>query len=703
MATLQKLRDRGPLIAIVIGIALLAFILGSLIKQGRTLLHAGKMHVAVINGTPIDVNYYEQKISTTEDYVKAMQNINSIDEATSMQIRSSVWDDIIKQTILEPTYKQLGIDVTTPELEDMAWGNNVHPIIRQVFVNPNTGQFDKQMVINVVKNLNKDPKLKQIWLYIEDYIVNERKYKKYEALVTKGLFANKLDVEEGNKDRKTLYDVNLVAKTVNEVQDGDVSFTDDDVKNYYENHKFLFDNHEKSADLEFVSFDVVPSKADSEATFNEALKIKDELLKSQNEQSIVNARSNNPQIVHFYSPEEIHNEGLDTLYSFQDNSIYGPYFKNGSYWIVKIIKKEERPDTVSARHILISPKNPKVGTIDRANEIADSLIQVLKNGGDFEKLVAQYSDDQGSVSKGGLYENITEGQMVPEFNDYVFTHDVNEIGKVQTTYGVHIVEVVKKSAPVKKIKLAFVQLEINPSENTYNKYRAIALQFRSKAYNIKDFEDEAQKENLKINEAPNITQGTYKLYDMNNVRELVRWAFNEDTKVGNVSEVLQFGDKYLVATLIRINPVGYYALDKVKNEVENSVRNEKKVEKLYNDYFANAKTNDLNAFAKSIKTVNTQIPHTSFDAYQIGNIGYEPKFFANLSVANLNQIVGPVKGRNSVFVFKVTKITPAPELSQDQLTKQMDIMTKTLQRRNYSIYPALKAAAKIEDYRAKFF
>ena len=408
-------------------------------------------------------------------------------------------------------------------------------------------------------------------------------------------------------------------------------------------------------------------------------------------------------MVHFYSPEEIHNEGLDTLYSFKEDTTYGPYFKNGSYWVVKIIKKEERPDTVSARHILISPQNPKVGSIDRANEIADSLIRELNNGADFEKLVAQYSDDQASIPKGGLYENITEGQMVPEFNDYIFSHNVNEIGKVETTYGVHIVEVVKRSAPVEKLKLAFVQLDINPSEDTYNKYRAMALQFRSKAYNIKDFEDEAQKENLKINEAPNITQGTYKLYDMNNVRELVRWAFNEDTKIGDVSEVLQFGDRYLVATLIRINPVGYYALDKVKNEVENSVRNEKKVEKLYNDYFANANTTDLDALAQSIKTVNAQIPHTSFDAYQIGNIGYEPKFFANLSVAKENQVVGPVKGRNSVFVFKVTKITPAPELSQDELNNQMSKLTQALQRRNYSIYPALKNAAEIEDYRAKFF
>lgn len=703
MATLQKIRNRGPLIAIIIGLALLAFILGDMIKSGRTLLNSGKMNVAVINGKAVNINTYQNQVTQTEDYLKAIQGLQSLDEQTTNQIRSSVWDDIIRTYLLYDTYNELGLQISKEETEDMVWGNNIHPLIMQTFRDPNTGQFSKQFVVNVLKNLDKDPQLKNLWLYIEDYIKKERQYTKYMALVSKALIVNKLEATEDNKDRKTLYNIDLVAKTFNQIKDNEISYTDEDLKKYYEDHKFLFVNQTPNIDLEYVSFNVIPSHKDTITIYKRALKIKDELAKSTTEQNIVNARSSSPQQVRFYSPEEIKNEGLDTLLSQQPGFVYGPYLKNGSYNIVKLVDIQDRPDTVSARHILISPQNPKVGTIERAKEIADSLVNLLNNGASFETLVAQYSDDKASIPKGGLYENITEGQMVPEFNDFIFSKPVNEIGTVQTQYGIHIVEVTKRNSIETKRKLAIVTLSITPSQETFDKYYTQAMTFRSKVNDKASLEKLANDQKINISIANDITPGTFTISGLSNPREIVQWAFNEKTETGSISEVYQLDNKYVIAAIVNKNFDKYLSFEKVYEQVKNSVIQQKKVDKIYNDYFANAGTiTDLNTFAQKIKSVKTSVPNVSFAAFQVANIGYDPKFLAALTIANKDQISGPVKGENGVYVFKVTNITDAPKITDIETVRKN--MTSALRNRaSYQAIVALKSAAEIKDLRTKFF
>lgn len=703
MATLQKIRNRGPLIAIVIGLALLAFILGDMIKSGRTLINSGKMNVAVIDGNSVDINVYQNQITQTEEYVKAIQGLSSLDEQTTAQIRTSVWDDIVRSYLLYNTYKDLGLQISEEETEDMVWGNNINPLIMQTFRDPNTGQFSKQFVVNVLKNIDKDPQLKKIWLYIENYIQKERQYQKYMSLVSKALIVNKLEVEEDNIDRKTLYNIDLVAKTYTKIKDDEVSYTEEELKKYYEEHKFLFVNQTPNIDIEYVSFNVIPTKKDTIAVFQRALKVKEEIAKSTTEQNVVKARSSSPQPVKFYTAEEIKELGLDTILSQNIGFVYGPYFKNGSYNIVKLVEKQDRPDTVSARHILISPQNPKVGTIERAKQIADSLVTLLNNGEDFTKLVAQYSDDKASIAKGGLYENITEGQMVPEFNDFVFSKPVNEIGTVETQYGIHIVDVTKRSNIETKLKLAIITLSINPSQETYDKYYTQAMTFRSKVYDKGSLEKLANKEKLNVSIANGITAGSYTISGLTNPREIVKWGFNKKTVIGSTSEVYQLDDKYVIAALINKNFDKYLSFEKVSEQVRNSVIQQKKVDKIYADYFANAGTiSDLNTFAKSIKSVNTSVPNVTFAAFQVSNIGYDPKFLAALTMTPENQISAPIKGDNGVYVFKVTKKIEAPAITNFEAVRT-NLTSGLRNRASYQAIGALKAVGNIQDLRTNFF
>jgi peptidyl-prolyl cis-trans isomerase D len=703
MATLEKIRQKGKLLAIIIGFALLAFILGDMIRSGKSLFRSKQFHVAVVNDKSIDINEFENQVDETEEYVKIIQGKKNLDDQTIHQIRASVWNMLIKQALLEDTYKKLGIEISKEELQDLVIGKHIHPLVYQTFVNPQTGRFDRNMVINVIKNLDKDPKIKALWLYIESYIKQDTKYTKYLTLVTKGLFANKLDAQEDYKDRSTLYDLDIVGKTITDIADNAVSYTEKDLEDYYNSHKNLFRNLVNTRDIEYISFDVIPSKADSAAAYKEMLKIKKELANDNDEQSIVNISSETPEMIHYYSAEDLKPEGLDTiLFKLPVGTVYGPYFKNGKYNLVKIIAKADRPDTVSARHILISPQNPKVGSMLKAQKIADSLVRVLKNGGDFAALAAQYSDDPGSKNKGGLYENFTEGKMVPAFNDYCFSHKVGEIGTVTTQFGVHIIEVTKRSKAVPKLKLAFIHKSIDPSQNTYNKLYAIVMKIRGEINDGKTFDQIVQENNYVVKEATDITEGTYTIPGLENVRDVVKWAFK--AKEGEVSSVFEMPSQYVIAKLKHINNVGYLSLDKVKKQVENSVIQQKKVEKIYKEYFTGIDISNLDNLAKKLGVQKLNVPDVSFNAFQIANIGYEPAVLGALCQLKINKPYGPIKGSNGVYVIQADKITPAPKISDVQLISEQKMMTGALRSRaNYQAYTALRNKAKIIDRRANFF
>jgi len=703
MATLEKIRKNGLLLAIVIGGALLAFVLGDMVKSGKSLLGNSALHVAVVNNKSVDINKYQNDIYKTEEYVKVIRGVKNLDEQTSQQLRANVWDMTLREKILEDTYEQLGLEISQDELKDMVLGDNIHPMVYQTFVNPQTGQFDKNIVINILQNLEQDQQVKSIWLYIESYIKKERVYTKYVSLVKKGLYVTKLEVAEDNNDRKNLVDIDLIGKTIADIGDDQISYTDKDLQKYYDEHKHLFVNKEESRDILYVTFDVVPSEADSLVVLKKAEAVKEDLQNTDNEQSIVNVRSSNPQMVRYFSKKELEASEVDSvLFNTAIGEVYGPYLKYGTYNLAKVVGKEERPDTVSARHILISPSNQKVGSMLRAHEIADSLVTVLNNGGDFSLLVSMHSDDSGSKDKGGLYENITEGQMVTEFNDYCFSHKVGELGTVETQYGVHIVEVTEIKSLETKIKVAFIQFSIAPSQATYDKAYSEAMSIRGQITDAASFTKVIEDNKIIIREAPDVNPGVYTIPGLDKVRDVVKWAF--ESKQGDVSNVIEMPDKYVIALLKNINEIGFLTLDKVKLQIVNSVKQEKKVEKIYNDFFADADINNMDALASKINAQKLSIPKVSFNAFQLATIGYEPIVLATVLNMKVNETKGPIKGTNGVYVIKATNVVKAPELSPQELVMQQIMMIQTLKSRaDYQAFSALKNAADIEDRRASFF
>ncbi|RPH68885.1 peptidylprolyl isomerase, partial [bacterium] len=178
MAILERLRVRaGLLLAIVIGLALLAFVLSDLLDSGGSLFTRSKYEIAEISGKSVPYTDYEMKVRELEDMQKLQSGQMSLDEETMDQIRSVTWDNMIRDMLLEKQYDKLGLDVSQDELSSIIMGENPHPAIAQLFTDPQTGVFNRQAFNSFMQRIGSEEEAseeKAYYLFLEKEIYNQR-------------------------------------------------------------------------------------------------------------------------------------------------------------------------------------------------------------------------------------------------------------------------------------------------------------------------------------------------------------------------------------------------------------------------------------------------------------------------------------------------------------------------------------------------
>ncbi len=699
MGLIMKLRQKG--VAIIIFIALLAFLLGGLLRSGRIFRKATD-YVAKINGYPIKYRKYQERIDQSEQFYKILENKSSLDPDLISQIQQQVWNLMVTEAVLKPSIEKLGITVSKEELWDMIQGQHISPIIKQIFVN-DQGQFDKNLLIRFLKNKDQDQKASFLWLYIEHQIKEQRLYEKYNILATKALFANKLEAQDNYMGRKIMADLQMTGQIFFKIPDDSVKYTLSDLKNYYREHKKFFYQYQETRNLDYVVFEVLPSRKDSLDAYNYCMRLKKEFRNAEDDYEFIKLNAENPTYPRYYTAKELSDIGLDSsVMTLPLDTIIGPYLDGEYYKLAKIIDKAKRPDTVSAEHILISPQNPKVKTWDRAKIIADSLLNVIENGADFKTLALRYSDDPGVKQNGGVYENFTEGQMVPEFNEFCFSHKVGDIGVVKTQFGYHVVKILKQSPPLPKVKIALVDVKISISEDTYNAMYRIAGKFRTSCKDSSDFYKLAGEYKLLIHHAPGLNKGTMRIAGLKgNTRELVRWAFKVNE--GDISDIKRFENKYVIALLVSVNPKGYQPFDKVKDRIITDVLIRKKVDYIYNQ-IKDKKASNIEELSKKLGDTLVLATHVSFNAYQVPYFGYEPALLARIPTVQSNKIYGAIKGKNGAYYFEVIKLEKPDKISPEVIEQdRVSLGSSYRMRAKYSLFDALKHRVEFIDNRPDFF
>ena len=705
MATLENIRKKGPLVAIIIGFAMLAFILGDFLRSGQNLLGGNRYEIAEVGDVSLDYRDYDARVKNAVEQFKQQYQTSSIDDRQREEIKRQVWESMINEIILDGEYQEIGLQISADELFDMVQGRNVDPLVQQIpaFRNPQTGRFDPAMVIYFLKNMDKDPQSKAAWLNIEEQIKQKRLSNKYLNLIVKGLYITKAQAETSFKERNYLVDFNYLAKRYSEVSDSTIAIADSDLKAYYDEHKKDFEQ-EASRDIAYVTFDVLPSKEDTAYALNWIKKIKPEFQTEVNIKQYVNFNSDIPFDEKHYKKAEIASFELDSfMFSNEVNAVFGPYFEDGAYKLARITEKKDMPDSISVKHILVQINGKSIPDINRAQEIADSLKTLIEKGADFADLVVNYSSDKTSLPKGGDLGAFAEGQRAFGIFPYkeMVDEKVNTVKELKTQYGVHLLVKTAQTELVPKVQVAVLARNIVPSSETYQFVYAKASKFAGENHKQKDFEAAIQKEKLLKKVAPRLNENETFIAGLQSPREMIRWAFNAEQ--GDVSQVYELGNRYVVACLTSIREKGTAPFDQVKEEIRFFVAKDKKAEFLQKE-MAKLMPTDLNTAAGKLNTTVNEARNVSFSSNQVEGLGFEPALIASAVSTEKNKVEGPVKGNNGVYLYEVTIITSAMDISKVDLKPEINKLSGDLQQRAiYQIINALKESTTIVDKRVKFY
>ena len=527
MSVLQLLREQGAIfVTIVIGLSLFLFVVSDFFGNGRgqRLKQRKYFEIGEIGGESVSFQDYDLKLQNLAEIYKLSGRTN-MDEATTESMREQTWQQMVRERILESQYKKLGIGVSTEEVDEMVLGNTPHQIVQQLFTDQQTGTFNKSFLVNFLKQTELDETAKRYWLFFENEIVNDRMNSKYNNLVAKGLYVTSKQAEYDKNLAVNSVDFSYILKNYAAIADSSVTISDSEIEAYYSKHK---DSYKRTAlrDIEYVTFDIVPSADDIKQTEDWINKTKEEFATAADPVQFINMTADSRHVGFFTTLDGVP-ENLQEFVKKEDlNSVFGPYNEVGSYKLAKLLAVADRPDSVHVRHILLSPSQTR--SLDNVKQLADSLIGMIKTGAPFEVMAMTNSDDQGSAQIGGDLGWFTEGRMVVPFNNACFSGKKGEIKTVETTFGIHIIEILDQSKYSRKYSIGYVDRNVIPGSLTTQNIYSEASQFAGTNNTYEKFNNAVAERKLTKRVANDIAPQQKTLPDLENPRSLIISLFQAD-------------------------------------------------------------------------------------------------------------------------------------------------------------------------------
>lgn len=689
MAVLQTLRNRAGLLVGAIGVAMFAFIATDLF-QNRT-GNSNETTVAVINGEAVDVQFYMKLAEKLENDRQA----NNRDRALDM-----AWDQIVSTIILGQEYGKIGlgvpvqrygiIGVSEDEMNDLVVGENIAPQIKQIFTNPETGQYDRNRAQQFLQIKDEDPQRAAAWADIEKSVMQQRLYAKYSELITKGLYVTKFELERSLTDKSKKVDIDFIAVPYTTINDSTVTVSESEAKAYYNENKEDY-KQDESREIQYVVYNVLPSSDDTATAKKWVDDLKKDFAISTNDEVFVNSNSDETFDPTYYAKGQFTSWLDTTLFDAVEGSMTDVY-KSGNYFkLTKLSKVAYLPDSVKVQHILLNTQETAMK--------ADSIMKAINdNGGSFEDACAKFSGDTKTKINGGDLGWIKTGQEFPkQFYDTCFNAKLNKVYAVYTQYAIHLIKVNEKSELIRKVKYATVASEIRPTKTTIDNVLAEAARFASKAKDKESFE--ATVEELKMNKriASSLGKNDRSIPGFQNARQLIKWAYNAE--VGDVSDVEEVEENFIVACVTDISADGYKSFESVKEEIEKKLINDKKAEKII-EKLKTAEASNLEAMAKATETNVRNASEVTFAMMTVPGIGRQPEVIGKAVALEEGQISDPISTNQNVCVVKVTKKYEAPKTSE---TMEKTSLASAMQSAfRYKLFESLKESGDIEDNRFFF-
>lgn len=697
------LRNRAGLIVTVIGIAIVAFLLGDVVRTGAPFWASTQNQVGSVNGESISYPDFNVQVEQASAMFQQQMGGGSLTPQMKNYAVQQVWNQFVTKEILKQEVEKIGLSVGKDELNALVNGPNPSYQIVQAFTNPQTGQFDKAQLNMFLSRLKSEgtPEMQQQWEMLLEGVRDERMGTKYTNLLNNSIYVTSLEANDDYIQRNKLANFKYVLLDYSSIKDADIKLTDADYKEYYDENKNAFKNPEETRAIEYVLVDGRPNQRDTAATLAVVQKLKADLAASTNDSLFASVNSDTKYPYTYLKKGQV-SPALDSvLFNAPVGATVGPFLSNGVYEIAKIKDATFSPDSVKASHILLNPTAE--GGVDKAKAKADSIKNLIAKGEAFGPLAIQFSQDEGSKANGGDLGTFGRGRMVPEFDKAVFEGKTGDVLIVNSQFGVHIVKIEKQVGNSKVVKAAIVDKAISSGKETIDAAYAKANSFFS-ALDKDNFKAVATKQGLKDATAKRVTAMDNTL-DGNEVpRELLRWAF--EAKKGDVTDkVYETDHTFIVARLADIQPKGILPLEAIKADIETPVRNLVKARQL------KEKAENALKGASSIDQVGQKLGKSPI---QVENIVLANPVIPGVALENAvvgtvfglqpNKPSTAIKGNQGVYVVQVNGfVNPKNQVATEIKAQQKQLIASKAQRSWNSIFKALQDKAKIDDNRIRFF
>ena len=668
MTTLQRIRNHGIILLIVVGVAMLAFILGDFLNSGSSFFNRSRENVGVIAGHKVHYTEYEAAKDQLTEVYKIESGSNDINEELGMQIRSQVWQMMLMDYTLREQAQAIGMDVTAEELSNLCIGENPHKLItqRRAFYDE-TGKFNRFALINFLNSLAQEPETqeqaanmqqaKNYWLYWENAVRLTHMQDKYVNLLSQLLTANPLDAKYAFDARQTTVNVEFVQQPFFAVADSLVKVTDADIKKLYNAQKEQY-KRTPNRSLVYVGFPIEPSEADFSEVEKLMKTLENDFQTKEDVTTIVNSNSDILYDGRDYSETTIPAEYKE--FAFGKGVKKGQYteltFANDTYSMARIMEcGYSKPDSVK-------------------------LVLVANGEGteDVELGWFQASELQKTIA------------------DPAFAGRKGSTFTVSSGMGEQTFKIADKSNPTPKVKLAILSRKVTPSSKTYGILYNEAKQFIVNNNSIDSLRQSAQELGLSVTPAFALDANADKVNDLKNSRPIVRWAY--EATVGDLSDVFECGNQFVVAALTEINDGEYRTLNEVRAELQMQALADKKA-----DYIIN-QLNGVTTLEAAAELFDAEIQSAegiSLASYRLGAAGVEPAVIGAALALESNTTSAPVKGNMGVYMVRIGEKTVAEgELNAEQEIQQLNM--RTSYSAPYQAIALIEENAEVEDNRARF-
>lgn len=712
MATLQKIRSKGPLLVIVIGLALFAFIAGDAWKVLQP--HQGKQDVGEVNGEVLSAQDYQKMVDELSEVIKLTNGLNSLTEDQLNNVKDQVWQSYVNNKLIAEQAEKLGLKVTDAEIQSII-DQGTHPLLMQTpFRNPQTGMFDKDMLKKFLvdyANLNASQmpaqyveyyqKMGAFWQFVEKTLAQSTLAEKYQNLVAKSLISNPVAAEDAFNSRTEQSDLLLAGVPYSSINDSTIQVSDSEIKDRYNEKKEQFKQLVETRDIRYIDVKVVPSDADRKAVEKEVTEYSNQLASTTADFGTF-VRSTGSSVNYSDVPVSKSVFPADVasrLDSTNVNEVYGPYYNqtDDSFNAFKLLAKVSSPDSIQFRQIQVY-----ADTEEKTKTLADSIYNALKGGADFAAVAKIYGQTgEATWVNAQSWEGSELDADNSKFINTLLNQPVNELANLNMGQANLILQVMNKKSMQTKYKVAVVKREVEFSKETYNAAYNKFSQFVAQNTTIDSMVKNAEESGYTLMPRTDLSSAEHYVGGVRSTREALKWIFA--AKPGEVSPLYECGenDHLMVVALDKIHEAGYRDINSVAEMLRAEIRRDKKAEKIMEEM---KKYNSI-AQVKGMKdAVSDSVKHVTFSApaYISVTRSSEPVIGAVVAKTAANKVSAPIKGNGGVYMIQVYAKEKGSE-KFDAKQEEATLTNMAVRIAGNQLINDLYQKAKVVDQRYLFF